>query len=69
MHAEFELSMVGELKFFMGIKINQGLEGTYIHQSKYTRELLKKFDMDESKPVKTQMHTICILEKEEEVKR
>ena len=33
--AEFEMSLMGELKFFLGIQINQTPEGTYIHQSKY----------------------------------
>ena len=50
MQAEFEMSLTGELKFFMGIQINQTPEGTYIHQSKYVRELLKKFDLSECKP-------------------
>ena len=50
MQAEFEMSLVGELKFFLGIQINQTPEVTFIHQSKYVKELLKKFDMSESKP-------------------
>lgn len=54
-----------EFKFFMGIQINQNSEGTYIHQSKYTRELLKKFDLSECKPPKTQMYPTCITKKYE----
>ena len=50
MQAEFEMSLMGELKFFLGIQINQTPEGTYIHQSKYIRDLLKKFDLSECKP-------------------
>ena len=45
MQAEFEMSTMGELKFFLGIQINQTPEGTYIHQMKYVKELLKKFQM------------------------
>ena len=45
MQVEFEMSLMGELKFFMGIQINQTPEGTYIHQSEYVRELLKKFEI------------------------
>ena len=45
MQAEFEMSLMGELKFFMEIQINKTPEGNFIHQSKYIRELLKKFDM------------------------
>ncbi|KAK2402703.1 hypothetical protein QL285_052200 [Trifolium repens] len=37
MQDEFEMSMMGGLKFFLGIQINQGKDGTYIHQSKYTK--------------------------------
>ena len=57
MQAEFEMSLMGELKFFLGIQINQTLEGNYIHQSKYVKELLKKFDLSECKPAKTPMHS------------
>ncbi|CAJ2649754.1 unnamed protein product [Trifolium pratense] len=53
---EFEMSMMGELKFFLGIQINQKKEGTYVHQSKYTKELLKKFNLDDCKIMNTPMH-------------
>ena len=65
MQAEFEMSMMGELKFFLGIQIDQKPETTYIHQSKYTKELLKKFNMINYTIEKTPMHPTCILEKEE----
>src|SRR5580765_7828591 len=65
MQAEFEMSLMGELKFFLGIQIDQCPEATYIHQSKYAKELLKKFNMVECTPAKTPMHPTCILEKEE----
>lgn len=41
------MNMMGELKFFLGIQINQRLEGINIHLSKYINEILKKFKMDE----------------------
>ena len=56
MQAEFEMSMMGELKFFIGLQIKQTDEGIYIHQTKYMKELLKKFKMDDAKPIKTHMH-------------
>lgn len=65
MQAEFEMSMMGELKFFLGIEINQGKDGTYVHQSKYTRELLKKFNLEDCKIMATPMHSTCSLSKEE----
>ena len=57
MQREFEMSMMGELKFFLGLQVKQTKEGIYIHQQKYTKELLKKFKMDNSKPMKTLMHS------------
>ncbi|WVZ52471.1 hypothetical protein U9M48_003525 [Paspalum notatum var. saurae] len=46
MSKEFEMSLMGELQFFLGLQIKQGLEGTFVHQAKYTRDILKKFNMD-----------------------
>ena len=65
MQAEFEMSLMQELKFFLGIQINQTPEVTYVHQSKYIKDVLKKFDMTECNSAKTPMHPTCILEKEE----
>ncbi|WJX57748.1 hypothetical protein P8452_43275 [Trifolium repens] len=65
MQDEFEMSMMGELKFFLGIQINQGKDGTYIHQSKYTKELLKKFNLEDCKTMATPMHPTSSLSKEE----
>ncbi|WVZ58647.1 LOW QUALITY PROTEIN: hypothetical protein U9M48_008892 [Paspalum notatum var. saurae] len=45
MNREFEKSLMGELQFFLGLQIKQGLEGTFVHQAKYTRDILKKFNM------------------------
>ena len=44
MHSEFEMSMMGELNFFLGLQIKQFKEGTFINQAKYVRELLKKYN-------------------------
>ena len=52
---EFEMSMFGEIKFFVGLQINQLKNGTYITQSKYVKEILKTFGMEDSKPVSTPM--------------
>ncbi|WVZ53460.1 LOW QUALITY PROTEIN: hypothetical protein U9M48_004399 [Paspalum notatum var. saurae] len=45
MSGEFEMSLMGELRFFLGLRIKQGLEGSFVHQAKYTRDILKKFNM------------------------
>jgi hypothetical protein len=49
--------MIGELNFFLGFQIKQLKEGTFIHQEKYTNDILKKFKMDDCKPIKTPMPT------------
>ena len=50
---KFEMSMMGELKFSLGFQIKQLKEGTFICHTKYTRDLLKLFGMDDAKPIKT----------------
>jgi len=65
MQNEFEMSMMGELKFFLGIQINQCKDGVYVHQTKYTKELLKKFKLEDCKVMNTPMHPTCILSKED----
>src|SRR5574344_1714685 len=51
------MSMIGELSFFLGLQIKQIKEGTFVCQSKYIKDILKKFDMKDSKPIKTPMDT------------
>ena len=57
MSRELEMSMIGELTFFLGFQVKQLKEGIFIHQEKYTKDILKKFKMDECKPIKTPMAT------------
>ena len=40
MHEEFEMSMMGELNFFLGLQIKQSKEGIFINQAKYIKDLL-----------------------------
>jgi hypothetical protein len=54
---KFEMSMMGELKYFLGFQINQLQEGTFISQTKYIQDILKKFGMKNGKPIKTPMET------------
>jgi hypothetical protein len=63
---EFEMSMMGELQFFLGLQIKQAKEGTFVHQAKYTKDILKKFKMDDSKPLSTPMRTTIALDANEE---
>nr|GFA69095.1 copia protein [Tanacetum cinerariifolium] len=42
MHSKFEMSMMGELKFFLGIQIHQSPRGIFINQAKYAQKILVK---------------------------
>ncbi|GJW38026.1 retrovirus-related pol polyprotein from transposon TNT 1-94 [Tanacetum coccineum] len=55
MHDEFEMSMMGKLNFFLGLQIKQMEDGIFFNQSKYIKEMLKKFGLEDSKPMKTPM--------------
>jgi hypothetical protein len=55
MTKRFEMSMMGELKFFLDFQIKQMKEGTFLCRSKYVKDMLKRFDMANSKPIKTPM--------------
>jgi hypothetical protein len=54
---KFEMSMLGELKYFLGFQIKQLQEGTFISQTNYIQDILKKFGMNNAKPIKTPMGT------------
>ncbi|GJX47970.1 retrovirus-related pol polyprotein from transposon TNT 1-94 [Tanacetum coccineum] len=66
MHYEFEMSMMGELNFLLGLPIKQLEDGMFFNQSKYIKEMLKKFGLEDSKPMKTPMSTETKLTKDEE---
>jgi hypothetical protein len=65
MENEFQMFMMGELTFFLGIQVKQMMQGTFIHQAKYMKDLMKKFNMDELKPVSTSMSTATSLDPDE----
>ena len=52
---EFEMSMFGEVKFFVGLQVHQMKYGIYITQSKYVKQIMKTFGLEDSKPVSTPM--------------
>jgi hypothetical protein len=54
---KFKMSMMGELKYSLGFQIKQLQDGTFICQTKYTQDILKKFGMKNDKPIKTPMGT------------
>jgi hypothetical protein len=57
MMQKFNMSMMGELNYFLGFQVKQLKEGTFISQMKYTQDLLKRFGMKDAKPAKTSMGT------------
>nr|GEV84168.1 retrovirus-related Pol polyprotein from transposon TNT 1-94 [Tanacetum cinerariifolium] len=57
MHSKFKMSIMGELKFFLGIQIHQSPRGIFINQAKYAQEILKKLGMTSCDSIGTPMAT------------
>ncbi|GJR61385.1 retrovirus-related pol polyprotein from transposon TNT 1-94 [Tanacetum coccineum] len=55
MSSKFQMSMMGQMTFFLGLQISQSPGGIFINQAKYALETLKKYGMDLSDPVDTPM--------------
>jgi hypothetical protein len=68
MQNEFEISLLGEISFFLGFQIRQSNQGIFISQIKYIKEMLKRFGMEDCKPVITPMQTSCKLSKDDDSK-
>lgn len=68
MQDEFEMSMMGELNFFMRLQVKQSKEGIFIHQEKYAKDLIKKFGLENCKKTETPMSSSSKLDKDEEGK-
>jgi hypothetical protein len=61
MSRDFEMSMMRELQFFLGLQIKQSKEGTFVHQAKYTKDIVRKFKMEDSKAMTMPMSTTTAL--------
>ncbi|KAJ9537943.1 hypothetical protein OSB04_030676 [Centaurea solstitialis] len=57
MKSRFQMSMMGELTFFLGLQVRQTPQGNFINQSKYTHDILKRFDFTGPKSASTPMST------------
>ena len=66
MQKEFEMSLLGELTYFLGLQIQQKEGGTFLSQTKYLKQILKKYGMEDAKPVCTPMVTGCSLSANDE---
>ncbi|GJX35327.1 putative ribonuclease H-like domain-containing protein [Tanacetum coccineum] len=65
MHKKFQMSSIGELTFFLGLKVTQKDNGIFISQDKYVDEILKKFGFLTVKTASTPMETSKPLMKDE----
>jgi hypothetical protein len=68
MESEFQMSMMGELTFFLSIQVKQMKEGTFVHHAEYTKDLMKKLNMVELKLMSTLMSTSTLLGPDEDGK-
>eukprot|EP00253_Pinus_taeda_P025727 PITA_25727 len=67
MQKEFEMSLLGELIYFLGLQVQQNKDGIFLSQTKYLKKILKKYGMEDSKPVCTPMVTGCSLSANDEL--
>jgi hypothetical protein len=65
MENEFQMSMMEELTFFLGIQVKQTKQDTFVHEAKYAKDLMKKFNMGELKPVSTLMSMVTVMDPDE----
>nr|AAL93059.1 putative polyprotein [Oryza sativa Japonica Group]ABF96862.1 retrotransposon protein, putative, unclassified [Oryza sativa Japonica Group] len=66
MRREFEMSMMGELSYFLGLQIKQTPQGTFVHQTKYMKDLLRRFKMENCKPISTPIGSTAVLDPDED---
>jgi hypothetical protein len=65
MKIKFEMSMIGELSYFLGLQVNHSSARIFISQEKYLKERLKKFQMEDYSPVSTPMVVGCKINKDD----
>jgi hypothetical protein len=66
MKSRFQMSMMGELTFFLCIQVKQTKQGTFMYQDKYKKDLMKMFNMAELKLVSTPMSSVTSLGPDED---
>jgi putative cell wall-binding protein len=65
MEKEFQMSMMREITFFLSIQVKKTKQSTFVHQAKYTKDMMKKFNIAEFKPMSTPMSTATTLDPDE----
>ena len=68
MQNEFEMSMMGELTFFLDLQVKQSKDEIFINQAKYIKNMLKKFGFEDVREIGTPMSPITKLNKDEKEK-
>ena len=68
MQNEFEMSLLGEISFFLGLQIRQSNQRNFISKTTYIIEMLKRLGMEDYKPFITPMQTSCKLSKDDDSK-
>jgi len=57
MKQEFEMNMIGELNYFLGLQVKQTAEGIFISQFKCAKDLVKRFGLNGKSRARTPMST------------
>ena len=65
MQGEFQMSLMEELNYFIGLQVKQTKNKTFVSQTKYIKKIIKKFGMESSKPLSTPICPTCKLDKDE----
>lgn len=65
MKGEFQMSMVGELSYFLGLQVQQTIEGIFVSQSKYANNLIQKFGLESAKDKRSPLSTSTKITKDE----
>ena len=65
MQGEFEMYIMGEVSFFLGLQIKQSKDGIFLSQMKYCNEILKRFELENYKEATTPMSTSCYMDVED----
>ena len=66
MQKEFEMSLLGELTYFLGLQVQQNKDNIFLSQTRYLKQILKKYGMEDSKPVCTPVVKRCSLSANDE---
>ena len=62
MQSKYQMSMMREMSYFLGLQIKQSEDGIFINQAKYTRNLLKRFNLQDYATATTPMATTTKLD-------